>query len=89
MKLCGGMLLVINSNGLIKQWGYVSDGVSGRTVTMSINYSTTTSYCINASIFYNTTPQNETIIIQQRISTNSFKVDTQNNHGFMWFTKGY
>lgn len=56
---------------------------------MSISYSTTTSYCINASIFAGTTPQYETIVIQERISTNSFKLDTQNNRPFMWFTKGY
>ena len=76
-------------NGLKIQWGYVSDGSGGRTVTMPISYSTTTSYCINASIFQNTTPQNETIVIQQRISINSFKVDTQNNKPFMWFAIGY
>lgn len=79
----------ILTNGYIEQWGYVSDGSGGRTVAISISYSTTTSYCINASIFIDTTPQGETIVIQQRISTNSFKVDTQNNHPFMWFTKGY
>ena len=74
---------------MIEQWGYVSDGSGGRTVAMSISYSTTTSYCINASIFAGTTPQYETIVIQERISTNSFKLDTQNNRPFMWFTKGY
>ena len=80
---------IVYTNGLIIQWGYASDGDSGRNVIMPLSFTSVDTYIFNCSILVNTAANNEFIIGQSKVSGNNFKIDTNQNRPFMWLAIGY
>lgn len=84
------MLLVINSNGLIEQWGYFNPSNSTPTIPLNITFSKTSYF---ASCFTSGDYSGRTFSIQQR-NTNNFQIEiayvgTSSTTPFIWSVIGY
>lgn len=74
---------------MIIQWGYASNGDSGRNVIMPLSFTSVDTYIFNCSILTNTAANNEFIIGRNKVSGNNFTIDTNQNRPFMWLAIGY